>query len=99
MSIAVDNACNIGMDAPGFTRGRMGAVVTSSVFEPPVERREEMAEGRSPSSLTTSSTSSIGKDSDLSGGGEDGLDENEVQSAYKGALDSMEGLEEVLPIR
>ncbi|KAJ6758391.1 hypothetical protein OIU74_025125 [Salix koriyanagi] len=99
MSIAVDNACDIGMDAPGFTRGRLGAVVTSSVFEPPVERREEMAEGRSPSSLRTSSTSSIGKDSDLSAGGEDGLDENEVQSAYKGALDSMEGLEEVLPIR
>jgi hypothetical protein len=64
-----------------------------------VERRKEMAEECSPSSLTTSSKSSIGKDSDLSGGGEDGLDENEVQSAYKGALDSMEGLEEVLPIR
>ncbi|KAJ6957440.1 hypothetical protein NC653_039403 [Populus alba x Populus x berolinensis] len=99
MSIAVDSTCNIDMDSTGFPRGRLGCVVTSSVFESPVGRREEMAEECSPSSLTTSSKSSIGKDSDLSGGGEDGLDENEVQSAYKGALDSMEGLEEVLPIR
>ncbi|KAI5556494.1 hypothetical protein POPTR_018G048100v4 [Populus trichocarpa] len=99
MSIAVDSTCNIDMDSTGFPRGRLGFVVTSSVFDSPVGRREEMAEECSPSSLTTSSKSSIGKDSDLSGGGEDGLDENEVQSAYKGALDSMEGLEEVLPIR
>ncbi|CAK7352760.1 unnamed protein product [Dovyalis caffra] len=87
------------MEATGFTRGRTGCVASSSVFESPVERREQMAKECSPSSSTTSSTSSIGKNSDLSEGGEDGLEENEVQSAYKGTLDSMEALEEVLPIR
>ncbi|KAL9399993.1 hypothetical protein Peur_008954 [Populus x canadensis] len=86
MTIAVDhNSCN---------SERIGCVATSSV-----ERRKEMAEECSPSSSTTSSSSSIGKNSDLTDGGEDGLEENEVQSAYKGTLDSMEALEEVLPIR
>lgn len=99
MSIAVDSTCNIDMDSTGFPRGRLGFVVTSSVFDSPVGRREEMAEECSPSSSTTSSSSSIGKNSDLTDGGEDGLEENEVQSAYKGTLDSMEALEEVLPIR
>ncbi|KAJ6698254.1 hypothetical protein OIU79_011723 [Salix purpurea] len=89
MSIAVDhNSCN---------SGRIGCV--ASLFESPVERRKEMEEECSPSSSTTSSSSSIGKNSDLTDGGEDGLEENEVQSAYKGTLDSMEALEEVLPVR
>jgi len=51
------------------------------------------------SSCTISSSSSIGKDSDVTDG--EDCEDNEVQSAYKGttSLDSMEALEEVLPIR
>ncbi|CAI9096708.1 OLC1v1032910C1 [Oldenlandia corymbosa var. corymbosa] len=53
---------------------------------------------------SSSSTSSIGKDSDinsgcLSRGNNDCGDADEVQSSYKGPLDAMEGLEEVLPMR
>ncbi|KAI3447216.1 hypothetical protein Pfo_003881 [Paulownia fortunei] len=48
-------------------------------------------------SLSSSSTSSIGKNSDESTGGGDG---EEVQSEYKGGpLDSLDALEEVLPIK
>lgn len=56
----------------------------------------------SPSSLSSSSSSSIGKNSDLSErsctDGEDS-EENEAQSSYKGPLEMMDALEEVLPIR
>lgn len=50
---------------------------------------------------SSSSTSSIGKDSDVSSGKsvENSGDSDEVQSRYKGPLDAMEALEEVLPIR
>lgn len=45
-------------------------------------------------------SSSIGKNSDLSESSlERGADGEEVQSSYKGPLDAMEALEEVLPIR
>ncbi|CAH2065496.1 unnamed protein product [Thlaspi arvense] len=43
---------------------------------------------------SSSSSSSIGKDSDDDEGGD-----NEAESPYKGPLDMMESLEEVLPIR
>ncbi|XP_059633237.1 protein OXIDATIVE STRESS 3 LIKE 1-like [Cornus florida] len=52
--------------------------------------------------LETSSSSSIGRNSDSSGGEPDGdgdSGEGEVQSSYKGSLDTMESLEEVLPIK
>ncbi|KAE8099920.1 hypothetical protein FH972_017864 [Carpinus fangiana] len=45
-----------------------------------------------------SSSSSIGTNSDLGSDGED-FGENEAQSSYRGPLDVMEALEEVLPIR
>ncbi|OVA08347.1 hypothetical protein BVC80_209g72 [Macleaya cordata] len=47
------------------------------------------------------SSSSIGRNSDSSGRSveSDGEDETEVQSSYKGPLDTMDALEEVLPIR
>ncbi|XP_027180865.1 uncharacterized protein LOC113779480 [Coffea eugenioides] len=49
---------------------------------------------------SSSSTSSIGKNSDVSGRSvENPGDSAEVQSSYKGPLDAMEALEEVLPIR
>jgi len=49
-------------------------------------------------SPSPSSSSSIGRNSDVSSDGED-CGENEAQSSYKGPLDMMEALEEVLPIR
>ncbi|PON39633.1 hybrid signal transduction histidine kinase M-like protein [Trema orientale] len=56
----------------------------------------------SASSSPSSSSSSIGKNSDLSerscSDGEDS-EENEAQSSYKGPLEMMDALEEVLPIR
>ncbi|KAG8367146.1 hypothetical protein BUALT_Bualt16G0042300 [Buddleja alternifolia] len=52
-------------------------------------------------SLSSSSTSSIGKNSDDSSrGGGGGCDGEEVQSEYKGGpLDSLEALEDVLPVK
>lgn len=51
---------------------------------------------------SSSSSSSLGKNSDVSSGRsvDEGDEENdEAQSSYKGPLDMMEALEEVLPIR
>lgn len=47
------------------------------------------------------SSSSLGRNSDLSGGSSDGEDsaDDEVQSSFKGPLDTMDALEEVLPIK
>lgn len=53
-------------------------------------------------STSSSSTSSIGRNSDLSSDRsteDEDCGENEAQSAYNGPLDMMESLEEVLPIR
>ncbi|XP_059274791.1 protein OXIDATIVE STRESS 3 LIKE 1 [Lycium ferocissimum] len=48
----------------------------------------------------SSSSSSIGKNSDISDGSMEKTDDSdEVQSSYKGPLSSMEALQEVLPIR
>ncbi|KAJ0090274.1 hypothetical protein Patl1_13588 [Pistacia atlantica] len=59
----------------------------------PVERkRKEDVE-------SSSSSSSVGRNSDVSGGSSDGEDSNEVQSLFKGPLDTLESLEEVLPIK
>ncbi|XP_062149103.1 protein OXIDATIVE STRESS 3 LIKE 1-like [Alnus glutinosa] len=53
--------------------------------------------------LDSCSSSSIGGNSDLSGGSSDGGDESggetEVQSSFKGPLDTMDALEEVLPVK
>jgi len=49
---------------------------------------------------STTSSSSIGRNSDDEVSSERSMDENEAESKYNGgALDSMEALEEVLPIR
>ncbi|OVA09471.1 hypothetical protein BVC80_7763g2 [Macleaya cordata] len=51
---------------------------------------------------SSSSSSSIGRNSDISNGGSSeggGFDEAEVQSSYKGPFETMDSLEEVLPIR
>ncbi|KAF5743156.1 serine/arginine repetitive matrix protein 2-like [Tripterygium wilfordii] len=99
MSIALDSSNRrIDIEASGLARGGVACVPATAVFDSMHERRE-VAETEACSS---SSTSSIWQNRDLSGrsgsDGEDGED-NEVQSKYKGTLDSMEALEEVLPIR
>lgn len=69
-----------------------GRISDSSRF--PAERGDD---------LDSCSSSSIGRNSDSSGGSSDGGDESggdgEVQSLYKGPLDTMDALEEVLPVK
>lgn len=60
----------------------------------PVVERERKEDEES-----SSSSSSIGKNSDVSGGSLDGEDSNEIQSLFKGPLDNLDSLEEVLPIK
>lgn len=49
--------------------------------------------------LDSCSSSSIGKNSDVSNGEDESRDDNEVQSSFKGPLDCLDSLEEVLPIK
>ncbi|KAJ4842071.1 hypothetical protein Tsubulata_039964 [Turnera subulata] len=98
MMLDIEGPVGVGYAARGGI-----ACTTASIFESPEERtvttEEEEEEECSPSP-SSSSSSSIGKNSDLSSNGEEeGEEDNEVQSSYKGTLDSMEALEEVLPIR
>ena len=100
MSIALER-----IEASGFGRRVMNCPCDSSRFEStPVKETKEVVEEeddwRSSSSNTTSS--SIGRNSDdVSGRSSDGgdCDENEVQSSYKGGLDIMDSLQQVLPMR
>ncbi|KAL6344518.1 hypothetical protein AAG906_002423 [Vitis piasezkii] len=107
MSIALDRSSNR-IEGSGFMHG-MSCI---SIFESPElltgDRRfpagGEMAakaEEREEELDSCSSSSSIGKNSDVSGMSSDQEDsgETEVQSSYKRPLDSMNALEEVLPLR
>ncbi|XVF35134.1 hypothetical protein REPUB_Repub18cG0118700 [Reevesia pubescens] len=77
-----------------------------SVYDSPEEKSEDRrrlsADEREDDDLGSCSSSSIGRNSDVSGesssDGED-LTEAEMQSQLKGPLDTMDALEEVLPIR
>lgn len=77
-----------------------------SVYESP-EANDIAGDGRFPVEERTreedlesaSSSSSIGRNSDVSGGSSESEDLNEVQSSFKGPLDSLDSLEEVLPIK
>ncbi|KAL3497414.1 hypothetical protein ACH5RR_040146 [Cinchona calisaya] len=63
------------------------------------QKKEELSMALN-TSCSSSSTSSIGKNSDVSEKSmENSGETEEVQSSYKGPLDAMEALEEVLPIR
>ncbi|KAK6236668.1 hypothetical protein QUC31_020457 [Theobroma cacao] len=97
MSIALER-----IETSGFGRVMKCACDTSRLEPTPVKERKEVEEDdwRSASSSTTSS--SIGRNSDdASGRSSDGgaCEENEVQSSYKGGLDMMDSLEQVLPMR
>ncbi|KAK9274439.1 hypothetical protein L1049_021686 [Liquidambar formosana] len=82
-------------DSPEHTRPAPGVFAGERSFPAKGEEREEELE------LGSCSSSSIGRNSDVSGGSSDGDDsgETEVQSSFKGPLDTMDALEEVLPIR
>lgn len=50
--------------------------------------------------MDSCSSSSIGRNTESSSnGGDESEGESEVQSSYKGSLDTMDALEEVLPIK
>ncbi|XP_058078905.1 protein OXIDATIVE STRESS 3 LIKE 1-like [Magnolia sinica] len=111
MSIALDSSSS-SMERSGFIRtippcisifespesGRKmaGAMVPEDRRLPAVDRRREEEE-----ESASCSSSSIGRNSDCcSRGRSDGEDDSEeVQSSYKGPLDTMDALEESLPIR
>ncbi|KAF2285062.1 hypothetical protein GH714_037675 [Hevea brasiliensis] len=109
MSIALESSRGMKEIEPSrYPRGGIACVATPAIFESQAERRavdkkEEAAEVNECSTSASSTTSSIGKNSDLSGrdssDGENCEEENEVQSAYKGTLKSMDALEEALPMR
>ncbi|KAK8660829.1 hypothetical protein V6N13_051737 [Hibiscus sabdariffa] len=101
MSIALER-----FETPGFGRVMKCSCDTSRFESSPAvaaEEEEEEEDWRGSSSVTTTS-SSIGRNSDddrVSGRSSDGGDcgENEVQSSYKGPLDMMNSIEQVLPMR
>ncbi|KAK6126746.1 hypothetical protein DH2020_014678 [Rehmannia glutinosa] len=109
MSIASERSNSAGGDhrieRPGIVHRNMACA--SSIYNPTelsaVDRRfpaaQQLASEDQRGSLSSSSTSSIGQNSDDSTSGVGG-DGEEVQSEYKGGpLDSLEALEEVLPIK
>ncbi|KAL1547827.1 hypothetical protein AAHA92_16138 [Salvia divinorum] len=96
MSIALQRSNSGGgghpIEGPGFVHREMAFVS----YDPPADQRSP-EEDRS-GSLSLSSSSSIGKNSDEHHSG--GSDEEEVQSQCKGGpLDSLDSLEEVLPVK
>ncbi|GAB4838041.1 hypothetical protein Ancab_027569 [Ancistrocladus abbreviatus] len=98
-------------ERPGFIPG-MPYVTT---YEPPepiagiysedqsslVERAVGGGGTRRDDDLDSSSSSSIGRNSDLSGESSNGEDsgDHEIQSSYRSSLDTMDSLEEVLPVK
>ncbi|KAK1288498.1 hypothetical protein QJS10_CPB19g01894 [Acorus calamus] len=92
MSIALERMFTGGI-GPRLTAEAAGKLTEDQTFRSPHKAAEE-EEG--------SCSSSIGRDSDCSETGSDGggsSEETEVQSSYKGPLDTMDALEESLPIR
>ncbi|XWS17487.1 hypothetical protein CRYUN_Cryun33cG0072100 [Craigia yunnanensis] len=87
----------------GFIRGMQ----CMSVYDSPEEKSEDRrrllsAEKREEDDLGSCSSLSIGRNSDVSGESSSDVEDStevEVQSKLKGPLDSMDALEEVLPIR
>ncbi|XP_051113976.1 protein OXIDATIVE STRESS 3 LIKE 1-like [Andrographis paniculata] len=109
MSIALNRTSSGGdrqIERPIFDLHGVGcspaSIYNSAEFAAADRRFEPPPEDQSGSLSPSSSTSSIGKNSDESGGGGSGGggDEEEVQSEYKGGpLDSLDALEEVLPVK
>lgn len=101
MSIAFESSTSSSaIERPAFVRTISPRI---SIFEPPGPGRKAAGamprEDRRPPARREdldSGSSSIGRNSDSSS---DGEDSGEVQSSYKGPLDTMDALEESLPIR
>lgn len=96
MSIALHRTRGIGIDSSS------GLIVGhASLFDSPEFDRSP--EGEEAAACSSSESSSIGKNSDASLDGDREEDEeeedSEVQSSYRGPLDMMDALEEVLPRR
>lgn len=91
MSIELDSK------AAGMSRGGSSSALALEGLNECSPCSSSSSASASPS-ISPSSSSSIGRNSDVSSDGED-CGENEAQSSYKGPLDMMEALEEVLPIR
>lgn len=88
-------SCISAIDSPEICNGDGRFFVEKVVVAN--EKEEEL---KASDTCSSSSTSSIGKNSDISGRSmENSGDTDEVQSSYQGPLDAMEALEEVLPIR
>ncbi|KAF8365189.1 hypothetical protein HHK36_032810 [Tetracentron sinense] len=102
MSIALESTSNR-IEGSGFIHG----ISRISIFESPEPGRSIHPGDRGNMALKeeleldSCTSSSIGRNSDLSGRSTEDEDagETEVQSSYKGPLDTMDALEEVLPIR
>lgn len=103
MSIAFESGGGSGIERSGFVHGmscisifdspEAGVFAGDRRFPSGVEEREE--------GLDSCSSSSIGRNSDASGGSSEGEDsgETEVQSSYKGPLETMDALEDVLVVK
>nr|GLL27802.1 uncharacterized protein LOC109148139 [Ipomoea trifida] len=108
MSIALEgnSSGDHGIERPGFVHG-MTCIPIYKSAEFSVGNRRGTVEEEEDDERSSSSTSSIGRNSDdspggrsSSGGGDADGDGEEVQSSFKGgALDNLEALEEVLPIK
>lgn len=104
MTIALESSSRI--ERSGLRHGMMSC---GSVYESPESGRpvagnfagdRQLERGKEVGD--SSSSSSIGRDSDSSGGESDGdadSGDGEVQSSFKGPLDSLDALEEVLPMK
>lgn len=99
MRIEPSGLKRVGTCAPAFFQSpedqKLCAMIGGNI-EVPVEFSDDLC------STSSSSTSSIGRNSDLSSErstGDEDCGENEAQSSYKGPLDMMDSLEETLPIR
>lgn len=103
MSIAFESGGGSGIERSGFVHGmscisifdspEAGVFAGDRRFQSGVEEREE--------GLDSCSSSSIGRNSDASGGSSEGEDsgDTEVQSSYKGPLETMDALEDVLVVK
>lgn len=113
MSVSLDRVRRVQDERAGFSpedlgcgsvfeRLRAADLDRGGVVDAPEGSAKEAGESNTCSSASTSSSSSIGRNSDQSGrssDGEDSGENDEVQSSYKGPLDMMDSLEEVLPVR
>lgn len=96
MSIALQSNGGDTIRRPRFIHG-MPCISIYDSSEPKVFNGDRRLEP----DVDSCSSSSIGRNSDLSDRSSDGEDsgDDEVQSSYKGPLDTMDELEEVLPIK